>query len=139
MRTGSPPTAAVKGDHEAEYTWFALGDSLPGISMDSRRAARQIVTATRLGTSEVILSLPAQLLARFHGLAPGLTSDILAVVNRLLPTSERTKEQVEPRKGWQSESPITRSPLTLLTQRADDANNERIARAADAEAEAARL
>src|SRR5207253_3425233 len=43
MRTGSYGNALFKGKHEAELTWFALGASLPGISMDAERAARQIV------------------------------------------------------------------------------------------------
>ena len=40
MRTGSPMNADVKGQHEAEYAWFAISDSLPGLSMSAERAAR---------------------------------------------------------------------------------------------------
>lgn len=38
----SPDTG---GNQEGEYTWFALGASMPVISMDAERAARQIVQA----------------------------------------------------------------------------------------------
>jgi short-subunit dehydrogenase len=131
MRTGSPPNALFKGRHEAEYTWFALADSLPGMSMSARRAARQIVAATRRGRAEIVLGVPARLLAWFHGLAPGLTSDLLGMVNRVLPSGERTGEQMEPRPGWRAETALTRSPLTGLTQRAARANNQLAARQPD--------
>ena len=39
------------------------------------------------GEAERILTLPANLLARFHGLFPGLTTDLLGRVNRLLPAA----------------------------------------------------
>jgi NAD(P)-dependent dehydrogenase (short-subunit alcohol dehydrogenase family) len=124
MRTGSPPNASFKGSHEAEYAWFTLGDSLPGISMSARRAARQIVGATRRGRAEVILGVPAHLLVWFHGLAPGLTSDILAAINGVLPAGEPRGAQLEARTGRQAESAITESPLTGLTQRAARDNNQ---------------
>jgi len=90
MRTGSHTQAFFKAPMEGEYTWFALGASLPGISMDAERAADQIVMATRNGEAERILSTPAVLAARFHGLFPGATADILALVNRLLPRPDST-------------------------------------------------
>lgn len=85
MRTGSHINAYTKGDKEAEYAWFAMGATYPFISMQADRAARKIVEATRLGEAEVILTPQARLLAAFHGLFPGLTSDILSTVNRLMP------------------------------------------------------
>jgi NAD(P)-dependent dehydrogenase (short-subunit alcohol dehydrogenase family) len=84
MRTGSYLNATFKGDTAAESTWFALGSTLPGVSMDAERAARQIVRAVRRGDAEVILSAPAWVLARVQGLFPGLTTDVLGVVNELL-------------------------------------------------------
>jgi NAD(P)-dependent dehydrogenase (short-subunit alcohol dehydrogenase family) len=84
MRTGSYLNATFKGDTEAESTWFALGATLPGVSMDAERAARQIVRAAKRGDAEVILSVPAWILARVHGLFPGLTADALGLVNDLV-------------------------------------------------------
>src|SRR6185436_20934698 len=43
MRTGSPVNADLKGRHEAEYAWFAISDSLPGIRVSAETAARQII------------------------------------------------------------------------------------------------
>lgn len=85
MRTGSPRHAFFKGKHQEEYTWFSVSDSLPGISMSAERAARQIIAATKRGDAEVVLSVPAQAATLFHGVFPGLTADMLGLVNRLLP------------------------------------------------------
>ncbi len=43
MRTGSYLNAYFKGAHRSEFTWFALGSTLPGVSIDARRAACRIV------------------------------------------------------------------------------------------------
>jgi NAD(P)-dependent dehydrogenase (short-subunit alcohol dehydrogenase family) len=88
MRTGSHLNALFRGHQEQEFTWFSLGASLPLISMDAERAARQIVRATQRGEAERILSLPANLLERFHGLLPGTTTNILHAVNQMLPVAE---------------------------------------------------
>jgi short-subunit dehydrogenase len=45
MRTGSPSRALFKGDHEKEYAWFKISDSLPLLSVNSKRAAERIVKA----------------------------------------------------------------------------------------------
>src|SRR5262245_20559118 len=42
----------------------------------------------RRGEAERILSLPANLLGRLHGVCPGATTSLLGAVNRLLPESE---------------------------------------------------
>jgi NAD(P)-dependent dehydrogenase (short-subunit alcohol dehydrogenase family) len=88
MRTGSYLHAEFEGKAPAEFTWFALGSTLPGVSMDAERAARRIVRAIQHGDLEPILSLPAQLLARVHGLFPGFVVGVLGLVNRLLPRAE---------------------------------------------------
>ena len=85
MRTGSPQNAQFKGQQQNEYAWFNISDSLPFLSMNAQRAARQIVRACKQGSAEVILSLPAQLAVKFHGLSPKLTVSILATANQLLP------------------------------------------------------
>ncbi len=123
MRTGSQVNTVIKGsDHQTEYTLFTLLDTLPVSSISVKRAARQIVRATRRGTTELIITLPAQLLARFHGALPGLSTEILGLVNRLLPTSDATG--TERHAGRESETPLTRSFLTSLGRRAARDYNE---------------
>ncbi len=89
MRTGSHLNAWFKGRQEREYTWFSLSATSPLIAMGAERAARQIVRAVKRGEAERILSVPAAVLARFHGLFPGLTADLLSFADRfLLPSAE---------------------------------------------------
>ncbi len=95
MRTGSPRHATFKGRHDAEYTWFSLADNLPLLSMNVERAARRILNAVRHGKSHVVLSLPAKVADKIHGLFPGLTSDALGLANRLLPGTESHDQGVE--------------------------------------------
>jgi len=88
MRTGSFRNARFKGDAGKEAVWFSLGATLPGISMDAVRAARQVVVAARRGQAEKILSMPAKLLALSHGVFPGITTDALGYFSRwFLPKS----------------------------------------------------
>ena len=49
MRTGSPFNAWFKGRHRDEFTWFAVSDSIPLMSIDSGRAAAQVIDACRHG------------------------------------------------------------------------------------------
>jgi NAD(P)-dependent dehydrogenase (short-subunit alcohol dehydrogenase family) len=121
MRTGSPRNASFKGDHEKEYAWFKLADSLPGISISSRRAAERIVLALELGESEVVLGGIARVAALASGIAPGLVASALGLVQRFLPQSG------DPRsfRGSQSESKLLPHALTLLTERAELRNNQR--------------
>lgn len=116
MRTGSHVNAIFKGRHREEYTWFSLGASSPPVAISARRAARQIVQATRRGDAEAILGLSAQVVARLHGLFPGIPSQTLGLVNRLLPAADGTGQ--ERRLGRDSETRVTQSPLTYFGKRA---------------------
>jgi short-subunit dehydrogenase len=77
MRTGSHVRAEFAGQREREFTWFALGASLPLVSMDAERAARQIVDGVAARRPEVLLTPAGQVAARLAGLAPGLTTAVL--------------------------------------------------------------
>lgn len=122
MRTGSPPNAQFKGQHRAEYAWFSLSDSLPIVSMSAESAAQRIVTACKYGDAEVILSLPAQLAVRFHGMFPDLTPDLLGLVNLLLPGPGGVGTRSV--KGRDSSSAVSPSWATVLTDTAAARNNE---------------
>ena len=124
LRTGSAGQALVKGQHKKEFAVFSIADSLPGLTMSAEQAARQIWNACRRGDGEVILSLPAKLLATFHGVLPGTTTDVLGWLNRTLPNPTEGGDGNEIRKGYKSESALTRSPLTILNQKAAARNNE---------------
>lgn len=97
MRTGSHLNALFKGKQATEFNLFAPLASLPLISIDAERAARQIVAATKRGDAELIISLPAHLMVRFHGMFPGTTVNLFGLVNRFLPDAGR--DQVEAMSG----------------------------------------
>jgi short-subunit dehydrogenase len=122
MRTGSHINAEFKGKHSQEFTWFSLSGTNPITSISVARAARQIVNATVCGRAELIISWQAELLARFHGLAPGLTTEILGLVNRTLPGAGDSNEK---RKGAESHNVVTKSPLTALGEMAARRYNQK--------------
>jgi NAD(P)-dependent dehydrogenase (short-subunit alcohol dehydrogenase family) len=122
MRTGSPRNASFKGQHRAEYAWFAISDALPVTSIQAERAARQIVAACKRGQAELIISTQAVIAVKFRALFPEATADILALANRLLPGPGGIgRKRV---KGKDSESAVAPSILTTLSDWAAQRNNE---------------
>jgi short-subunit dehydrogenase len=121
MRTGSFVNAVFKGKPAQEFAWFTTLSSLPFVSIDAEKAARRIVAATLGNEPELILSLPANLMARAHGVAPGLSLKVVSLVARLLPNKPRaqtrraTGEEVE-----ESRLAQRLSPLLVLGRKAVD-------------------
>jgi short-subunit dehydrogenase len=122
MRTGSHMNATFKGDHHKEYSWFSLGAALPLVSMNAHRAARRIVNAAASGASEIVLTPQARLAVAAHGVAPGLVSDVLGVLHRVMPgTGSRNPQR---HTGKESKTSLTRSILTAAGRRAGRALNQ---------------
>jgi len=123
MRTGSPRNAEFKSRHREEYAWFSLGDSLPIISVSAARAADQILRACQAGDAEVFVTNllnPAVIATKF---APALTTEVLALIDRfILPGMGGIGRQS--RRGYESESFISPSPVTTLNEQAARRNNE---------------
>ena len=61
---------------------------VPELSIPAKRAARDIVRTTVRNDSEAMLSAPAEILARLHGLTPGLVDHLLSMVNRMLSSQQ---------------------------------------------------
>lgn len=122
MRTGSPYNCTFKGQNRREMAWFILADSLPILSMNADRAARIILRAARFGRAQITLTAVAKIAARVHGLLPGMISDRMGFLNRLLPDPGGIGTRRA--KGSDSLSRISSSFLTILTQRAAEENNE---------------
>ena len=123
IRTGSPRNAYFKGQHDKEYTWFYLSDSLPGLSQSADACANEIIDAVIHGDAEIITSLPAKALALFHGILPGVSTDLMGQVNKLLPASGGIG--TERRKGYESQMLISPGILTALAKKAEDDNNQK--------------
>lgn len=122
MRTGSPRHASFKGQHEKEYAWFNLGDSLPGVSVSAEYAARRILLACERGEAEVLIGLPAIVAAPLQALLPGLTAEILGLVNRLLPAPGGIGTATA--TGADSQGVAVPAVLTRLGDEAAARNNE---------------
>lgn len=122
MRTGSPRNALFKGRHREEYAWFSISDAMPGITISAQRAAARILRACRYGEAEIMLSLPARLAVTFHGLFPGMTSEINSWMNEWLP--EAGGIGTRQARGHQSESEWSPSKLTALNEQEAMTNNQ---------------
>lgn len=120
MRTGSYVAALFKGDRELLYDLFTPLASSPVTTVPADRAARRIVRAIRRRETEVTLTLHAKLATRAAGLAPGLVTEALALVDRTLP------ESTDPRRirGAEIDSPVDDSLVTALGRRAARAHNQ---------------
>jgi NAD(P)-dependent dehydrogenase (short-subunit alcohol dehydrogenase family) len=122
MNTGSPRNAMFKGNHDAEYAWFSISDSLPGLSMSAARAARKIVAAARDGEPELLLGFPAKLAARIYGIAPGIQAELATVAVKLMPGPDGSAD--EAKIGHASESSLTRSFLRARGHQAEREYNQ---------------
>jgi hypothetical protein len=123
MRTGSPFNAWFKGRHRQEFTWFAIADSLPLMSIDAERAAEQIVRAARRGYAELVVSWPARMAIMASAVMPNATAGVMSITNRFLPSPAKENGN-ERRPGWQSSTRWAPSVLTRLTEKAAAENNE---------------
>ena len=123
MRTGSHLNAEMKGQHEREFAWFAITTALPVASMNARRAARQILDASRCGDPDIVLTMQAWLVSRLAALFPDATAWLTSVANRLLPGPNPTTGD-ERRRGYESRSSLAPSVLTKLADREAPRNNE---------------
>jgi NAD(P)-dependent dehydrogenase (short-subunit alcohol dehydrogenase family) len=124
MRTGSPINADFKGQHELEFTWFALSGSMPGVTISAERAARKIIDACRYGDPELTITWPAKLAVRLNHLAPATMGRLLALTNLALPGPTEGAEGNRQQRGRDSQTRWTDSVATILQHRAAVANNE---------------
>jgi NAD(P)-dependent dehydrogenase (short-subunit alcohol dehydrogenase family) len=123
MRTGSPRNADFSGQNEKEYAWFKISDSLPVGSIGAKTAARKIIRALADGDAEVHLGITAKVGAVAQGIAPGLVTDVLGLVDKYL-MPEAVPGQPDPQKGSASESEASENTLTQLSREAEIQNNQ---------------
>lgn len=122
MRTGSHVNAKFKGDHEAEYAWFAASTAVPLAALKAERAAAQILLACARGQPSLLIPFSTKLATIGAALFPNLTGAAMKIVNKLLPSPAGPAGD-ELRTGWQSRS---KSPgwLTHSADLAITRNNE---------------
>lgn len=122
LRTGSPRNAIFKGQNRKEYAWFSIGGALPVISTDAVKAARQILSAAQRGDAEVIVTNRMNIGIPIQRLFPGWTTEIFAVLNRILPEMGGIGERAA--RGDESESSWSPSWVTALSEQAAVELNE---------------
>jgi NAD(P)-dependent dehydrogenase (short-subunit alcohol dehydrogenase family) len=122
MTTGSPRHAEVKGNHQKEYAWFKHADSNPLLSQDPDKTAERIIEALEYGEAEVTLTLTGKVASLVKGFAPGWVSLLMSVANRFLPDAVTGNNVTL--KGWESESSLSKGPVSSRTDRAAARNNE---------------
>jgi short-subunit dehydrogenase len=121
-RTGSPRSVVVKGDHEAEYAWFKIADSLPLLTQSAETAASKIIGAIEQGEAEIVLTFSGKLLDALHGAAPGFVADVMGFINEMLP--EATPGGTERHPGYALETAKSKNILSSPTDKAAHKNNE---------------
>lgn len=124
MRTGSFVNALFKGKREREMDWFALSASLPILTVSADRAAAKIVSASLRGKTMLTIGWTAKAGSVAHGLFPGLTVRVLALVNRLLPKAPVAATHAPAEMGRYHRDRLTRSRLTVLGAIAERRFNE---------------
>jgi short-subunit dehydrogenase len=125
MRTGSYVNITTKGRHKNEYNWFSVLANLPFTSTSAKKAAQQIVKATQSGKGRLVISIQAKLALLLHDLFPGFTASMLVLVDRLLPKTDGF-ENMESIRGSETNTRLSRSPVTALGQKAVKTYNEEV-------------
>jgi NAD(P)-dependent dehydrogenase (short-subunit alcohol dehydrogenase family) len=125
MRTGSPVNAQFKGQHEAEYAWFKVASSLPGLTISADRAAAKILDACRYGDPALTITPQARLAAAANGMLPSAVGRAMMLVTRALPRENGLAGNAAT-SGLQNEARSTWTPsvVTALSDHAALANNE---------------
>lgn len=91
MRTGGHRHAWFKGNQEAEYAWFSLGDVLPGLSMSVEQAARMTILGLQAGDPEVIIGLIGRVKTAVDAIFPFWSAELMDVVERAFPAPENVE------------------------------------------------
>jgi NAD(P)-dependent dehydrogenase (short-subunit alcohol dehydrogenase family) len=128
MRTGSQEHVSFISPAAAGHRWFTVAGTLPGLSMPAERAARRIVDATLRNKRQLMLTPLAQLVGRFAGVAPTVSSYLLDGTCRLLAVAEgvpraRVSPGGERRQGEELTGGLP-APTRRLERRAAASGNQ---------------
>ncbi len=129
MRVGSPIKAVIKGDHEKEFAWFAMGDVLPGFSVSARNAARTILSAVRAGDAQVIFPSTAKLAVMAQSNFPEISAFVMRTAARFFPKGQ----SFERKTGAESRDWLERQSWYPFFQPAIEAAEEENNQKPDAE------
>jgi short-subunit dehydrogenase len=119
MRTGSYVNVRLRGQHADEFRWFAAMASTPLTSMQARRAAAQIIRATREGRATVSPGWQSRVARVAAAVAPNSIAGVEAVVDRtLLPPPTQDPSADRSRLAAEVDPGAVKHLLTGKTRRA---------------------
>jgi short-subunit dehydrogenase len=126
MRTGSFVHVKFLGNSQKEFDWFALGSTLPIITISARRAVDLIISAAQERRRFVVLGPQAKVLRHLFQLFPETLLSVMRIVNRLLPKAEgkNVGRDAEGRLGFELRKDLPKGGVTRLGDRAGDELNE---------------
>lgn len=124
MRTGSPIQAVIKRDHESEYAWFALGDTVPGLSVSAEYAAKRILEAIRNGDNELVFPSTMKLAALAQSQFPELFALAMQTAAAFFPkgqsevrkTGAESKDWLEQQSWYSPFRPLMEESKAKLNQ-----------------------
>lgn len=124
MRVGSAIQAVVKGEHEKEFAWFALGSITPLLSVSADSAARRILNAVARGDAQIVFPVTMRLATILQTALPELTAWATRVAAGVFPKSHtvagKTGAQSE---EWLRSLPLA-EPLLVQLEKQETENNE---------------
>jgi short-subunit dehydrogenase len=128
MRTGSFVQAYFRGNARKEFGWFALGATLPGLTVSAQSAARRILLAGLRRRRFAVIGPQARALRQLYQLFPRPMLALMRGVARLLPAAER-RRHLRPVQGHQLRRGrgLRRGGITRLGDRAGDRLNQNAA------------
>lgn len=121
MRSGSHVHATFKGNHSAEFGWFALGSATPLTSISVERAARHILEACRAGAPQILVGWQAKIAVLAHTLFPNIAGANAASIAHVMPAATADSETLP---GSEARGAFPPRFVTSLPDAASLRNNE---------------
>lgn len=85
IRTGGHRHAWFKGDQEAEYSWFSIGDVVPGVATSVETASRMALRGIQGGDPEVLIGLGSRFKLAFDGVFPNWGDEMMDLLEHAFP------------------------------------------------------
>jgi NAD(P)-dependent dehydrogenase (short-subunit alcohol dehydrogenase family) len=111
IRTGGHRHAWIKGNQTAEYSWFSLGDVIPGVATSVETAARMTLKGIQSGDPEVIIGLAGRIKIAIDGLMPDWSSEMIDLLENAFPAPTNLESPAVQGKDIHGKIPDFTNPL----------------------------
>ena len=124
MRVGSAIQAVVKGDHDKEFAWFALGSVTPVLSVSADSAARRILGAVARGDAQLVFPVTMRVATILQTALPELTAWATRFAAGMFPKSHMVTGKTGAQSDeWLRSLPLAK-PLLVQLEKQETENNE---------------